>query len=75
MRSPVNGSLVNKFRREVPDNWTARLTGTECTYGMNVKLCNRRKTDQEAELFAFFILLRTDTSLYCSLNQNRTYFL
>jgi len=29
-RSPVNGSLVNKFRREVPVNWTVLLTGTEC---------------------------------------------
>jgi len=29
-RSPVNGSPVNEFRREVPVNLTVPLTGTEC---------------------------------------------
>jgi hypothetical protein len=30
-RSLVNRSPVNKFRREVPVNWSIPLTGTECT--------------------------------------------
>ncbi len=33
MRSPVIGSLVNKFKREVPVNRTVQLSGTECIMG------------------------------------------